>query len=485
MERQNPLRAFFARLGQLFTGTAPPSSAQDGSPGTTPAAGTVVLDPRARLQVVEGWGTSLCWWAVVTGTWSDPARGQLADLLFDPARGLGLNIVRYNIGGGDDPAHNHMRVGGAVPGYQPRQGEWDWTWDAGQRWMLSAATQRGAGIAEAFSNSPPYWMTRSGCSAGAGDAGDNLRADAVDLYSAYLAEVVAHFAAEWGVTFRTVEAFNEPLQTNWQSMHGQEGCHWSRPLQALVISSLSAALARRGVATAIATDDEFRVDDLLDTFASYGPRVQALVAQLNTHSYSASRRPEVSAMAAAAGKRLWMSEWGGSRGPHDHQAMDTPLLLSNQIRTDMSRLRPTAWVYWQAVEQEANHNWGFIHADLAGTTEQISITKSYYAMGQYSRFIRPGFTLIQSTGATLAAFDEATHTVVTVCENAGATETTLTLDLHAFGLSGDGSLSAAFTRTSETEDMASLPAFPLQGGVLNLTLPARSITTVVVAPSAS
>ncbi len=480
MERGNPLRAFVTRLGELFTGAAPASGARGGA-GIASEPGTVVLDPRARLQVVEGWGTSLCWWAVVSGAWSEPARTRLADLLFDPVDGLGLNVVRYNIGGGDDPAHHHMRVGGAVPGYQPRQGEWDWTQDAGQRWMLAAATERGAGIAEAFANSPPYWMTRSGCSAGAGDAGDNLRDDAVDLFSSYLAEVVAHFAAAWGVTFRTIEAFNEPLQTNWRSMNGQEGCHWSRPLQARVIASLSTALSQRGAATTIAADDEFRIDDLLDTFASYGPRVQALTAQFNTHSYSGSRRAEVKTMAAAAGKRLWMSEWGGSRGPHDHQAMDTPLMLSGQIRMDMDVLGPSAWVYWQAVEQEANHNWGLIHADLAGTSEGISITKSYYAMGQYSRFIRPGFILIQSTEATLAAFDEATGTIVAVCENAGATETALTLDLRAFGLTG--ALSAASRRTSATEDLVSLPDVPLRGGVLLLTLPARSITTVVVAPN--
>lgn len=39
-------------------------------------------------------------------------------------------------------------------------GEVDWEVDAGQRWVLLAARERGACIFEAFSNSPPYWMTR-------------------------------------------------------------------------------------------------------------------------------------------------------------------------------------------------------------------------------------------------------------------------------------------------------------------------------------
>ena len=50
-------------------------------------------------QTFEGWGTSLCWFANVAGAYPDPLRNYLADLLFDPARGLGLQIARYNIGG--------------------------------------------------------------------------------------------------------------------------------------------------------------------------------------------------------------------------------------------------------------------------------------------------------------------------------------------------------------------------------------------------
>jgi hypothetical protein len=41
---------------------------------------------------------------------------SIADLIFNPVTDLGLNVVRYNIGGSDDPAHDHMRPGAAVPG---------------------------------------------------------------------------------------------------------------------------------------------------------------------------------------------------------------------------------------------------------------------------------------------------------------------------------------------------------------------------------
>jgi hypothetical protein len=38
-------------------------------------------------------------------------QSMIADLVFNPLTDLGLNVVRYNIGGGDDPAHGRMRPG--------------------------------------------------------------------------------------------------------------------------------------------------------------------------------------------------------------------------------------------------------------------------------------------------------------------------------------------------------------------------------------
>ena len=60
--------------------------------------------------------SSLCWWANRLG-YSDTLAQLAADVVFGPA-GLHLNIMRYNIGGGDDPAHKHItRTDSAVPGW--------------------------------------------------------------------------------------------------------------------------------------------------------------------------------------------------------------------------------------------------------------------------------------------------------------------------------------------------------------------------------
>ena len=67
-----------------------------------------------------------------------------------------------------------MRPGGAVPSFlKPDWKTYDWSVDAGQRWTLLAAKERGATVFEAFSNSPPCFMTKSGYASGNWDANDD------------------------------------------------------------------------------------------------------------------------------------------------------------------------------------------------------------------------------------------------------------------------------------------------------------------------
>lgn len=83
-------------------------------------------------------------------------------------------------------------------------------------------------IAEAFSNSPPYFMTNSGCSSGAVDSGkDNLRKEAYHAFAVYMADVITHWAKEGVVDFQSATLMNEPDTTYWgANSNKQEGCHF-------------------------------------------------------------------------------------------------------------------------------------------------------------------------------------------------------------------------------------------------------------------
>ena len=73
---------------------------------------TVKIDKKQRWQRIEGWGSSLCWWANMCGRWDEEKVDKLLDLITSKD-GLNMNIFRYNIGGGDDPTHigGHMVEG--------------------------------------------------------------------------------------------------------------------------------------------------------------------------------------------------------------------------------------------------------------------------------------------------------------------------------------------------------------------------------------
>ena len=147
--------------------------------------------------VFEGWGTSLCWWANRVG-FSEKLTKDSAKLFFSKEDGLGLNIMRYNIGGGDDPSHNHIkRTDSEIPGWWKYDEEkkdfvFNSDTDKNQLAVLLQAYKASGDDAyvEAFSNSPPYYMTVSGCSSGSKNAiSTNLKKSQVVPFAKYLAEV--------------------------------------------------------------------------------------------------------------------------------------------------------------------------------------------------------------------------------------------------------------------------------------------------------
>jgi hypothetical protein len=144
-------------------------------------------------------------------------QSQYMDLLFgDPATRLtlGFTVARYNIGGGDDPTHTHMRPDAQMEGFQSGPGaSFDWTRDAAQRRMLQEAKKRGANLFEAFSVAPPYWMTVSGCSSGSkpGQHEDNLRPEMYENFVDYLTVVVKHFRDTEAVSFESWSRSMSPI----------------------------------------------------------------------------------------------------------------------------------------------------------------------------------------------------------------------------------------------------------------------------------
>lgn len=453
-----------------------------------------VVDPSDRYQTTEGWGTSLCWFGNVIGGWSDSRRNAVADLLFDEENGLGLNVVRYNIGGGDAPDHSHMGYSKEMPGFKPTEGgTYDFAADANQRWMLDAATERiddSELILEAFSNSPPWWMTNSGCASGAEGGGNNLKSGYFDDFADYLSEVVLHFRDTWGIHFRTLEPLNEPM-VGWSSFGAQEGCHVEQTDQETVLHEVRSALDGKGLTEVeLAAPDETALDVTVETYNSFSTDTRGLISQINTHAYWGSQRSQLFDLATRDDKRLWSSEIDGSGAPapfdvyaHNHDDIVPGLDIAQRITRDLREMHVDAWIFWQAVESEQaqtslNKNWGLLHGDFEDGSEQTWMTKKYYTMKQYSAFIRPGFVMISVDDDDAVAFmNEEKGRLVIVQRRAANSDTVVSYDLSGFGTVG---VQAAIYRTSPDESFERLTDIVIADNRLAAPIKAQSITTFVI-----
>jgi len=447
----------------------------------TPASGAtlVKVDPSARRQTFEGWGTSLCWWANHVGSWSASARNAVVDALVDPSSGLGYNVFRYNIGGGDDPSHHHMRQWGDIPGFEPSKGTWDWTADANQRAVLQQVVSRvGSGvIVEAFSNSPPYWMTKSGCTSGNTDGSNNLKDSSYADFADYLTEVAKHYRDSWGVTFRTLEPLNEPVASWWKANGDQEGCHFDVANQQQIVKAVASSLTAKGLTdTTVSASDENSIDDAVKGLQSFDTTALAALSQMNTHSYSggATSRASLRALATKDGKRLWQSETG-PLSVTLNDTTDAALFMAGRIMTDLRDLQPNAWVDWQF--GDPSQNWATV--TLNDSQQTWAPLKRFYMQAGFSRFIRPGAVMLALSGPDMvAALAADGQSIAVVIRNGDASASeSFTFDLTP--LDAVGAQVSAY-RTSRSENLVTLPAIPIDKWSFTVTLPATSVTTLVI-----
>src|SRR5690349_13584865 len=196
MQRICALTAILTLLGLVAAQIANP-------PIAYAASYTVTIYPSEQFQTIQGWGTSLAWWANIVGGWSNSQRTALADALYDPNKGIGLNVVRYNFGadGPDNVCHDQIanaRQGGNVPSFEPSPGQWNWDNDANQLWIAEAAYGRGADVFEGFVNSPPAWMLLNHCTAGGASEADNIDPAHYGDFATYIATIAQHFHDNFG-----------------------------------------------------------------------------------------------------------------------------------------------------------------------------------------------------------------------------------------------------------------------------------------------
>ncbi|GHC98954.1 glycoside hydrolase [Zhihengliuella salsuginis] len=556
-------RASLAGIAAIALAAGAPTAAAAPAPhesasaaGADSSAESTVLKPNPAYQGQEfqGWGTSLVWFANATGGYPEAVRRDLFDKVFGP-EGLNLNIARYNIGGGnavDVPAY--LRPGGAVDGwwnpdyaaddgvtaeYADREAyaaawnpddpeAYNFDADETQRWWLDAlAAERDDMVWEAFSNSPPYFLTESGFVSGGIDDGnaEQLADEDIDDFVGYLTEVVDHVEAEHGIDFATLDPFNEPNTDYWSTRLGedgwptsasrQEGAHIGPGVQERVIEALAERLEAPQTETdvAISAMDETNPSRFAQNWNAYGPKARDAVEQLNVHTYGTGDRVVVRDIAKAADKPLWMSEVEGSWDSTGHNLtnIENGLGMAGRIVDDMRELEPEAWVFWQPVEdlynmeKVENSNWGSVLVDFdcdengnsarriadgeADPSCEVLTNSKFNTVRNFTHFLEPGDRFVPAgDNNTTAALNGGGDGVDLVHINHSDAAETVTVDLSAFGdVSDDARVTPVVTTESPAENptsnalVAGEPvAVDSATRTATLTLPAKSVTTLQV-----
>ena len=351
--------------------------------------------------------------------------------------------------------------------------KYDWTADQNQVNVLKAVAKASGNdfIAEAFSNSPPYFMTVSGCSSGnTNSSQDNLRADSVNAFAKYMADVMEHWQEEGVINFQSVDPMNEPYTDYWgANSNKQEGCHFDQgESQSRVLVALNKELQNReslkGVI--ISGTDETSIDTQITSYNKLTDEAKNVISRIDTHTYSGSNRSGLKETAQNAGKNLWMSEVDGAYTAGSNAGeMTAALGLAQRMMTDVNGLEASAWILWNAIDmhadsseygqkwinkgsendyltmtdlekawksQSSNGYWGIAAADH--NNNEIVLSQKYYAYGQFSRYIRPGDTIIGSDqeGKTLAAYDVDGNKAIIVAINTSSSDQTWEFDMSGF-----------------------------------------------------
>lgn len=393
---------------------------------------------------------------------------------------------------------------------------YDWEADKDQLNVLKAASSASGQdfIAEIFSNSPPYFMTESLCSSGNYTASqNNLRTDSYDAFATYMADVIEHLHQN-GVTFESASAFNEPNTDYWGAYSSkQEGCHFDANAISQILVRLNAKLEEKNIDLQLSASDETSIDTQITTYNALSSEAKTVVDRIDTHTYGGSNRAGLQALAKKEEKNLWMSEVdGGFTAGSNAGEMSAALGLGKRIITDVNGLNCSAWIFWNLIDKHADNSeygqswisssngidkatledlgwngqtggyWGVAAADH--NTGRLALSMKYYGFGQFTRYIRPGYTILASSDSTLCAYDPDEQKAVIVAINDKADAQTMQFSLGDFS-HAPGKVTAIRTSGSMEEgekwkDVSEEALASKDDHSVTANLKANSITTYII-----
>jgi glucuronoarabinoxylan endo-1,4-beta-xylanase len=170
---------------------------------------------------------------------------------------------------------------------------------------------------------------------------------------------------------------------------------------------------------------------------------------------------------ASAGPGFGPSLCGGCWDP----SMADGLLWAGIIDNRMAVSNATAWNYWWLIGKNGD-NEGLVNGGVTSTSKRL------YVMGNYSKFVRPGWVRMDAThvplsGVTVSAYkDPVSGNFAIVATNQNGSDVSVT-----FSLSGFTASSVTPWITSTSLNLVQQSGIGVASGTFSATLPASSVTT--------
>ena len=326
--------------------------------------------------------------------------------------------------------------------YNPESATYDWSRQAGQRKFLRMAKERGVPYFLAFLNSPPVYYTQNGLATNTGRGGTlNLRDDCYDDFARFMATALKGIEEHDGIHFDYLCPVNEPDgHWNWQgpkqegspatnreiarivketskAFHPSPTTHHPSPTTQILVNESSDLRCLLGVymtdwqrGNTIST---FFSKDSTATYLGDMPQVPRLILG---HSYWTNTpvpfmkkiREQLRDTCRKYGIKFWQSELCimgndeeiGGGGGYDF-TMKTALYVARVMHHDLKYADAESWSWWRAcggdykdglirVYDERERQRMSSHQQGGADVPHARDSKLLWAMGNYSRFVRPG-----------------------------------------------------------------------------------------------
>jgi len=426
----------------LLIAPAACAGACSGGAGAAPAR--LTFDPSAPAQTMEGFGGSNVMLA--------PLTDAQADLFFGTSSGIGLTIFRLGIANPEsgtgtyfqdnDPGYNNSILDAKKAlARNPAVKVIATPWSPSATYKTTGSIKSGSLLPSSYASWANYM----------GAAVDSARSQGIDLYA--------------------VGMQNEP---DHDSKGAWEMCLYTPEQARDFIKVLGPILAARSPAPKLIAPEPASWSRMWSGGGGYADVIAADPAALSqigiwgTHQYG-NPFGSVSPPGAQHGRPIWVTE-ASENIPTDN-TMPQGLRIARWIHHAIVVGKASAWLHWWLVS-DGPHTQGLLARD--GVTQ----SKRLWVLGNYSKFVRPGFVRHGHTGAApadvLVTFYRGTTSsdTVVVAINEATSPSTLRFSLGA-------AKTVTPWITDASRNLAEQAPAAVVGGEFSYALPPQSLTTFV------